>query len=88
MGGRWSLNLCVFDPSGHPVDMAAISISGGPAALPDIAALTHTDGTASLDVPVTGAYDVTVRAAAFEVRVVRVGAVTTSDRTDVSLVHV
>ena len=48
----WSLNLRILDPSGNPVDMAAVAITSSPVPLPDIAALSGPDGRVSMSVPV------------------------------------
>ena len=50
----------VVDPAGRPVEGARVGLSAGPAPLPDIAALTGTDGGFSFGVPVPGSYEVWV----------------------------
>jgi Carboxypeptidase regulatory-like domain len=48
----------VRDGRGDPVDSARVYVVGAPVSLPDIAALTGSDGTFSIGVPVTGRYTV------------------------------
>ncbi len=48
---QWSINLCVVDSQGHPVEWAAVAITDGPAPFPDIAALTDREGKVQITVP-------------------------------------
>ena len=48
----------VRDGKGDPVDAARVYVVGAPVSLPDIAALTGSDGAFSIGVPVPGRYTV------------------------------
>ncbi|MGY0490239.1 carboxypeptidase-like regulatory domain-containing protein [Streptomyces sp. WG-D5] len=52
----------VRDASGAPVAGAHVLFTAGPRPLPDIAALTDTEGRFSLGAPAPGAYTLTCRA--------------------------
>ena len=60
MAVAWSLNICVQDGAGRPIDSAVVTISESPVPVPDIAALTGLDGRVSLNVPREGIYEITV----------------------------
>ena len=47
----------VSGPDGEPVGEARVYFAGGPAPLPDIAALTGPDGSFTLSVPAPGTYE-------------------------------
>ena len=79
MANSWCLNICVRDQSGRPIDMAAVSISSSPVAIPDIAALTGPDGQVSFSVPCPGEFGVAVNAEGYPVLVAQLSAA--SDRT-------
>jgi uncharacterized protein (DUF697 family) len=85
MSYDWSLNLRILDPSGNPVEMAAVAITSSPVPLPDIAALTGPDGQVSMSVPCEGVYGVMVNAEGYAVVVDRIGAVEGEAIRDVSL---
>ncbi|MEO7270532.1 MAG: carboxypeptidase-like regulatory domain-containing protein [Vicinamibacterales bacterium] len=46
----------VRDSSGAPIEGARVMFADGPGSLPDVAALTGTDGGFTLSVPVAGTY--------------------------------
>jgi len=52
----------VLDSGGAPVTGATVHIADGPAAFPDVAALTGQDGSFSFSVPVEGDYTLACRA--------------------------
>lgn len=52
----------VVDKSGEPVAAAAISFSGSPVPVPDIALLSAADGSFALNAPIAGHYRIAVRA--------------------------
>ncbi|MEV0323259.1 carboxypeptidase-like regulatory domain-containing protein [Streptomyces sp. NPDC050658] len=52
----------VQDADGAPVAGAHVLFTDGPAPLPDIAAVTDTEGRFSLGAPIAGAYTLTCRA--------------------------
>lgn len=55
----------VSGPDGKPVREARVYFAGGPAPLPDIAALTGPDGRYALAAPTPGAYEVECTAEGF-----------------------
>lgn len=61
MSQNWSLNIRVVDAAANPLEMVTIAISESPTPLPDIAALTGSDGLVSLSVPSVGEYEVTLQ---------------------------
>ena len=59
MAGQASLvSGVVRDPGGKPVSDARVYFTAGPVALPDIAALTDSNGAYSLSVPAAGTYSI------------------------------
>ncbi len=82
MPDLWSLNLCVVDPQGGPVEMAAVSISASSHPVADVAACTSASGRVAIDVPSSGRYTITIvadkgRRASVEVEAVTDDAITT-----------
>ena len=55
----------VRDPKGKPVEGARVYFSDGPEPLPDVAALTNSDGEFSLAAPSSGTYRVEINADEF-----------------------
>ncbi len=55
----------VRDPKGKPVEGARVYFSDGPGPLPDVAALTNSDGEFSLSAPSPGTYRVECNADEF-----------------------
>ena len=51
----------VTDPSGQPVPGAVVMLAAAPVPVPDIAALTDTEGRFSIAVPASGPYRLLVR---------------------------
>jgi hypothetical protein len=55
----------VRDPRGNPVAQARVYFTSGPVSLPDIAALTNSDGAFSLSAPTAGTYHIECTAEGF-----------------------
>ncbi len=55
----------VRDPSGHPIGEARVYFTEGPAAFPDIAAVTDDEGRFSVTAPAPGTYILECRAEGF-----------------------
>ena len=55
----------VRDPSGKPVTDARVYFAKGPMPLPDIAALTNSNGAFSLSAPSAGTYSIECNASGF-----------------------
>ena len=62
----------VLDGGGNPVAGARVFFSAGPAALPDVAALTDEGGKFSLSAPAAGSYELQGVADGFGARTVTV----------------
>jgi Carboxypeptidase regulatory-like domain len=62
----------VRDPAGRPVASARAFFAGGPAAVPDVAALTDDRGAFVLSVPTTGTWELRCDADGFAPAVERV----------------
>jgi hypothetical protein len=58
----------VRDPGGKPITDARVYFAGGPMPLPDIAALTNSNGAFSLSVPSAGTYSIECNADGFAPR--------------------
>lgn len=58
----------VVDAAGKAIALASIYFVSGPAALPDIAMLTGTDGKFTLAVPAEGRYEIGARADNYQAR--------------------
>jgi hypothetical protein len=50
----------VHDAQGRPVEQARVYFTGGPVPLPEIAALTGSDGSFALTAPAPGTYQIQV----------------------------
>ena len=85
MSDAWSLNIRFLDQSARPVQMAAVTITNSPVPVPDIGALTGTDGQVSIGVPCAGDYGVMVNAEGFPVVVEQIAAVEDDSSTDILL---
>jgi hypothetical protein len=64
----------VRDPQGRPVEGARVYFSEGPDPLPDVAALTNSDGEFSLAAPSSGTYRVECNADEFDAESLTVNA--------------
>ena len=53
----------VTDPAGQPVSGAVVMVAAAPVPVPDIAALTDSEGRFSIIVPVQGTYRLLIRGA-------------------------
>jgi hypothetical protein len=89
MGSAKLVSGVVHDRSGAAISGARVYFTSGPGALPDIAALTGSDGGFTLSAPLPGKYTVQCAADGFDTRevTVTVSAGEAAAKLDIELAH-